>query len=82
MLILRFIKALYKSIRAKCPRVLPEEREARLRICEQCQHYSFEGHPRCMLCGCFLELKTWCKTEDCPKNLWTLKAICKEKGSI
>lgn len=44
--------------------VLPPEREARLKACEECDE---RIGTRCGRCTCFVKLKSWLVTEKCEK---------------
>lgn len=49
------------------------ERDDRLQICVKCPQFigaDARLGPRCSDCGCFLEVKTWLATEDCPQGRW------------
>ena len=48
-------------------RVSEETREARLLICEGCQH---KAGPICGKCGCVLTAKARVASESCPEGLW------------
>lgn len=72
-----FAKAATEFITAGMPRVTDEEYEARLLICEQCEHCDKTSEAwQCKLCGCNLKEGTlmpgkarWA-TQDCPIKKW------------
>jgi len=41
----------------------------RMSICESCEHFQ-QKNKSCMLCGCYMEVKTWVPIFKCPKNKW------------
>ena len=45
-----------------------ETREARLGVCQSCDHLKFPE--RCELCGCIMRAKTWLADATCPINKW------------
>lgn len=45
----------------------PDEVDRRLKICGECEF--FKGG-RCMICGCFMNLKAKLATGSCPKGKW------------
>ncbi|MBQ8003119.1 MAG: hypothetical protein IJ297_06720 [Clostridia bacterium] len=42
--------------------------EARLKICSDCKHLDVSG--TCMMCGCYVMLRTALKDNKCPKKYW------------
>ena len=50
-------------------RVTPEEREARIETCHRCPAYE-SPLGECGLCGCYVALKAWLRTENCPARKW------------
>lgn len=50
-------------------KVESEIREARLAECKSCEHL-FKPTNSCLKCGCFVQAKTWLKTEKCPIGKW------------
>lgn len=51
--------------------VTEPEQKARLDICANCHRKGRRfGKDICTLCGCFLDLKTKLKTEECPLSKW------------
>lgn len=49
------------------------EYECRLLICRACKPFFVAAHRRCSHkdCGCFVEVKAWLATENCPIGAWT-----------
>ncbi len=45
-----------------------ELREQRISVCEQC--IELTKWKRCRVCGCFMPLKVWISTEQCPQKKW------------
>lgn len=45
----------------------PEQRQAVLAICHQCEKWRGQT---CGLCGCVGRWKTWLETESCPLGRW------------
>lgn len=71
------LTALYKYlIWRKCEKVSPRVRADRILVCNTCPHLVRNikvFHPfdhKCLVCGCYLKLKTWCIDETCPENKW------------
>jgi tetratricopeptide (TPR) repeat protein len=56
----KFAAAGFKSIHR-------DERDKRLDICRDCEHYT---GIRCKICGCFVAAKTWLRHEACPVDKW------------
>lgn len=51
--------------------VSEEIQKKRLEICAQCHRQGSRFRQKiCTLCGCFLDLKTKLKTEECPLLKW------------
>lgn len=44
-------------------------REHRLSLCKSCSSYCC-GQKRCTTCGCFIKIKTWIFTAECPEGKW------------
>lgn len=40
----------------------------RMKVCEECEHFSTMR--RCGLCGCFMDFKVKMLHSECPKDLW------------
>jgi hypothetical protein len=59
--------AVGKWLSAGAANVTEEERAKRLDACYSCS--SLNG-TRCAVCGCFIKLKSWMSTEDCPRKRW------------
>ena len=60
--------AISKYVQAGMKNVSSEVRNKRLAICQSvCP--SFTGE-RCKTCGCFVRIKSWMGTEDCPEGKW------------
>ena len=45
------------------------EQRRRYDICQACKHFNGK-HNRCMECGCYLNVKTKFKSEECPIKKW------------
>ena len=45
-----------------------EELCSRLMICSDCKHLDINNV--CMMCGCYVRIRTLQKTNRCPINLW------------
>ena len=50
-------------------KVEPGEAERRREICLACEHHD-AATERCRKCACYLAVKTWLKTEECPLGKW------------
>ena len=48
--------------------VSSEERNKRVEICKSCDRLNKLNF--CVLCGCFMPVKTWLKSKSCPANKW------------
>jgi len=48
----------------------PDEHEARLEKCNQCE-YLVPDSRQCVRCTCFVDVKTLLSTESCPEKYWT-----------
>lgn len=59
------VKAIGRFVVGGFNRATPEERDARLAICRECDRYDAE-QVRCRVCGCYLNEKTWLASESCP----------------
>lgn len=46
-----------------------ETRDKRYDICKECDRL-FKPTRTCKECGCFMGLKTWLKTSECPLGKW------------
>ena len=60
-----FVKAAAKHIADGMEKVTIEQFKARIDVCNKCE-YRLKNrctHPKC---GCFLDIKAWWKSEDCP----------------
>ena len=42
--------------------------ETRLKVCSDCRHLDISG--TCMMCGCYVMLRTALKDNKCPKKYW------------
>ena len=62
-----FLYAVLRFMFKSCPLVTQVERQKRLWACKKC---ICEVNGRCVLCGCFVHLKTWCRHEDCQLGYW------------
>lgn len=62
-----FAHALAKYVASGFTNVKTEEYEARLKICETCEH---NKGGVCELCGCNLSIKAQWATEECPMGKW------------
>lgn len=71
-LFLRAVKAWIKFWHSGCERVSRPARKTRLKICDACSfRLTHRFLPtKCCVCGCFIALKSWCATEDCPRGYW------------
>ena len=49
-----------------------KEKNRRLSICHDCEHYDA---PRCTLCGCFMNFKTTLLSSECPINKWSIATM-------
>jgi hypothetical protein len=49
--------------------VTQEQQNARLDKCEECDSL-YVPDARCTECGCYVKVKAWMATEDCPKGKW------------
>ena len=56
---------LSKSYRNKCK----VEAQRRIKICESCQFF-YKLTRNCLICGCFMDIKTKVYNEECPKEYW------------
>lgn len=70
-------RALWKYlVWRRCKRVSMLEHDKRLGECLQCVHLKYTNAPwkpfavKCRLCGCYINLKTWCIDEKCPDERW------------
>lgn len=43
-------------------------REDRMKICKGCENLSKALF--CSICNCYMPIKVWVNTADCPKQLW------------
>lgn len=59
-------------------KVTPEQQEARYSICESCDRLHAATN-RCNLCGCFMGVKTWLKSQECPLKKWEKEIDIVEK---
>lgn len=50
-------------------KVSAEIQQARYATCQACEHLH-EASNRCRLCGCFMGVKTWMKSQRCPIDKW------------
>lgn len=64
----RFGSAIGEWVSAGAPIVAETEQQNRLNTCLACD--KFDGS-RCTLCNCFMGVKTWLGTSQCPLNKWT-----------
>ncbi|MBQ8540164.1 MAG: hypothetical protein IJ435_01690 [Clostridia bacterium] len=42
--------------------------ETRLKVCSDCRHLDISG--TCMMCGCYVMLRSALKDNKCPKKYW------------
>ncbi|MBQ7876161.1 MAG: hypothetical protein IJ316_02615 [Clostridia bacterium] len=42
--------------------------ETRLKVCSDCNHLDISG--TCMMCGCYVMLRSALKDNKCPKKYW------------
>lgn len=55
--------------------VTPEEANERLGTCEtECQHFETVDR-KCLICRCYVDLKSIFATEDCPKRRWKRRSL-------
>lgn len=47
-----------------------EETERRLSFCRNCTEMIFDGHTKCQLSGCMINLMTTIQFKECPKGNW------------
>lgn len=50
-------------------RVSDEVRRARIDVCFDCPAYE-DALGECQICGCYIGLKSWLSTEQCPSKKW------------
>ena len=64
-----FVKAASKHLADKMRKVNVSEYKARLDICNKCE---LRMKNRCThpACGCFIDIKAWWASEDCPDSRW------------
>lgn len=53
-----------------------DTRRLRMELCHECA--SLTGLNLCAECGCYMPIKTWVNTADCPKNKWAVAVGPKE----
>lgn len=67
------MKAVGKHIVDGMRKVTFEEFQARLDVCNKCvppDGYRVKNRCTHPSCGCFLDLKAWWRSEDCPMEKW------------
>jgi hypothetical protein len=64
-----FIQALKKHINDNGEKVSPSAQLIRYNTCVQCPYFR-NLTQQCKKCGCFVNLKTWWKSESCPIGKW------------
>jgi hypothetical protein len=73
------LSAVVQEAQTRAPGVSAEEQARRLSICEGCDYYTANSkHPatrtkknhRCVICGCYLNLKSRLATSQCPAGKW------------
>lgn len=50
-------------------KVSEEIQQRRMDTCNNCEQL-YKVSNRCRLCGCFMGVKTWMKTQKCPIDKW------------
>ena len=50
-------------------KVSEEIQKERMDICNSCE-YLYKRTNSCKMCGCFMGVKTWMATQECPKKKW------------
>ena len=60
-------KAVGKHAAGGFQKVTIVEYANRLSVCGGCE---YEKDGKCSECGCYLKVKAWWKSEDCPKDKW------------
>jgi hypothetical protein len=66
--ILAFGQAVVQHVAQGMPMATDEQKNARLAICQACEHFRDGG--RCHLCGCGLGVKAGWAGESCPIGKW------------
>jgi len=64
-----FKEKLKKELNLASPQLLRLQRD-RLAECNTCDYLEVKPIKRCIKCGCFLELKTLVKDEECILKKW------------
>ncbi len=64
-----FKEKLKKELNLASPQLLRLQRD-RLGICNMCDYQKSQPVKKCTKCGCFLELKTLVRDEECILNKW------------
>jgi hypothetical protein len=64
-----FKEKLKKELNLASPQLLRLQRD-RLGICNMCDYQESQPVKRCAKCGCFLELKTLVRDEECVLQKW------------
>ena len=60
------LKALFNF--ARRPEIVPQQvEEERQKICDDCEH---SNGRQCLVCSCYIPLKTKLSTEKCPIQKW------------
>jgi len=60
-------KAVGKHAAGGFEKVTISQYAERLSVCSGCE---YEKRGKCLECGCYLKIKAWWKSEDCPKEKW------------
>lgn len=60
-----FVRSLVRHVRHGLPTVSEAEKQRRLTICRECEHFEPAGS-RCRRCGCRMKLKSVMALEHCP----------------
>ena len=47
-----------------------EVRDYRLKLCDSCEHFYFNGQRRCKLCGCWMDYKVCLDSTKCKDGKW------------
>lgn len=56
------------AFRKIVPEELRNKADSRLAICNSCD--KFTPHKRCLMCGCFMEVKVFLPDVKCPLKKW------------
>jgi hypothetical protein len=62
-------KSVVEHVKTGAAEVTPEEKQARLDICNGCEFFNKENN-RCKKCGCMMLVKSAWESASCPIGLW------------